>query len=402
MGVPSDAAVPAGDLVKRLDETNSNVAQTRTARRGEATSVGARGMRFHSGGSATFEGGGGIIVRDGGDVVVEDGGSLSAEYPSGRPATKFGPLTLESTGAPDGHGLLVQADDDSDGRDIFRAKYVNGERIVWIGQTPGSDASGAVDEFTADAVQVGIHAHGDELRLQTHHGNPVRIYGGDGVTGAADVRIATFGGGLINIQSDANGDIQALSDDRLWLFADGNLDGEANGNISLLADGTAALGGATGTFLQPASGGVSANVHMDTATGRIRYVVSSERYKTDIQNLDVDPAAVLLLQPRSWLPLPPVQQCPDWLHALHGDDECRSGEPGDQVEGPRHVGFIAEELDGLGLGAFVSRDADGLPDGIHYDRLTAAVIPVLQTQQQQIAALAERLDALEHPPEPEA
>jgi hypothetical protein len=377
MGVPSDAAVPAGDFVKRLDETNSNVAQTRTARRGEATSVGARGMRFHSGGSATFEGGGGIIVRDGGDVVVEDGGSLSAEYPSGRAATKFGPLTLESTGAPDGHGLLVQADDDSNGRDIFRAKYVNSQRIVWIGQTPGSDASGAVDEFTADAAALGLHAHGDELRLQTHAGADLLMY----VNGNANM--------LVDNEWDAN--------------VTGNLDFDMQGtaliqsntSMQLLCEGTAALGGTTGTFLQPASGGVSANVHMDTATGRIRYVVSSERYKTDIQDLPVDTAAVLQMRPRTWQPLPPTQQCPEWLHALHGEDECRSGEAGTPVAGPRHVGFIAEELDAIGLGAFVSRDTEGLPDGIHYDRLTAAVIPVLQAQQQQIAALTARLDALE-------
>lgn len=399
MTIPSDAAIPSGNFVRQIDDVRSDIAQSRTARRGQATSVGAGGSRYHSGGSATFEDGGGVIVRDGGDVVVEDGGSLTAEYPSGRSAAHFGPLILRATGAPDGYGLLVEADDDADEKDIFRAKYSNGERIVLIGQTPGADASGAVDRFTADGGRIGIHSHGDELRIQSHHGHPVRIYGGDGSTGASDVRVATFGGGLINVQSGGGGDIQILSDDRLWLFTAGNLDGQVGGNIAMAATGTAALGGTAGTFLQPASGGVSANVHMDTATGRIRYVSSSARYKTDIADLPVDPDAVLLLRPRSWRPLAPAQQCPDWLHDLHGDEECHSGEPADPVEGPRHVGFIAEELDELGLGAFVSRDADGLPDGIHYDRLTAAVIPVLQAQQRQLDALTARLDALENPPE---
>jgi len=379
MGVPSDAAVPAGDFLKRLDEANAAVAQTRTARRGEATSVGARGMRFHSGGSAVFEGGGGIEVRDAGSVVVKNGGLLSAEYPSGRAATKFGPLTLEATGAADGHGLLVQADDDSDGRDIFRAKYVNGERIVYIGQTPGVDASGAVDEFIADAASLGLHAHGTELRLQTHDGADLKMY--------------------------VNGDVDMIVDNTWDVDVTGNLDFNMQGtaliqsdtSMQLLCEGTAALGGTTGTYLQPQSGGASANLHMDTSTGQIRYVSSSVRYKTAIEDLPVDPAAVLQMRPRSWQPLPPTRQCPDWQHELHGEDECRSGEPGEPLEGPRHVGFIAEELDALGLGAFVSRDAEGLPDGIHYDRLTAAIIPVLQAQQQQITALAERLDALENP-----
>ena len=76
MGVPSDAAVPAGDFVKRLDETNANVAQSRTARRGQATSVGAGGTRYHSGGGFTIEGGGSGRIRDGGSMTVDGGGDI--------------------------------------------------------------------------------------------------------------------------------------------------------------------------------------------------------------------------------------------------------------------------------------------------------------------------------------
>lgn len=399
MGVPSDAAIPAGDFVRRLDETNSNVAQSRTARRGEATSVGARGMRFHSGGSATFEDGGGVIVRDGGDVTVKDGGSLTAEYPSGRSAAHFGPLSLQSTGAPDGHGLLVQADDDGAERDIFRAKYSNGERIVVIGQTTEADASGAVDRFTADGGRVGIHSHSDELRLQSHHGNPVRIYGGDGATGASDVRIATFGGGLINIQSADGGDIQVLSDDRLWLFAAGDLDGDVSGNVTLVADGTAAFGGGGGTFLQPESTGLAANVHM-AADGRVLRVTSSRRYKADIRDATYDTEAVLRLQPRSWLPGSMPASCPDWLHSQHRDGQACPADQEPAQPDPaarRQVGFIAEELDELGLSDFVEYDDQGRPDAIFYDRLTVALVPLLRSQQQQIDTLTERLDAIENP-----
>lgn len=82
MGVPSDAAVPPGDFVRQIVDVRSDVAQTRTARRGEATSVGARGMRFHSGGSATFEDGGGVNVGDGGDIGVT-GGRVYAEDSDG-------------------------------------------------------------------------------------------------------------------------------------------------------------------------------------------------------------------------------------------------------------------------------------------------------------------------------
>jgi hypothetical protein len=391
MGVPSDAAVSPGDFVRQVTDVKSDVAQTRTARRGQATSVGAGGSRYHSGGGITIEGGGSIAVGDGGDIGVQGGGRLFATYPSGARAVQFGELIWSDTGAIAGYGLLVQTDGETETAklDIFRARDFDGDRRVIIGQTPAPE--GAIERFDSYAIGASHHTYGDALQLWSHD----------------------------------NGDIEVLSDDRLWLFSDGNTDMTVGGNwdanvtgtididaqstaliqsntsMQVLCEGDAALGGTTGTFLQPASGGVSANVHMDTATGRVRYVSSSRRFKTDIQDLAVDSDAVLKLRPRSWLPKPAARQCPPWLHEHHGDGEgCRDGEitEAPTAEGPRHVGFIAEELDAAGLGDFVSRDAEGLPDGIHYDRLTAALVPLLQSQQQQIAALSERITALETTP----
>lgn len=375
----SDESAPDGPA--RDTHTDRRVAQqSRTARTAEATTIGRNGM-----------------VVEGGSITVRNGGTISAAYPSGRSAATFGPLIYEDTGLPSGHGLLVQADDDSAGRDIFRAKYENGQRLVYFGQTPGDDASGAVDRFVVDSVAVDIHSHGEDLRIQSHHGGDIRIHGGDNTTQAGDVQIATFQGGLINIQSAGNGDVQVLSDDRLWLFADGNLDGTVNGNITMRADGTAAFGGDGGTFVLPQSGSGTANVRMDTATGQLTYVSSTERVKSDIQDLAVDPGAVLQLRPRTWLPGPTTRQCPDWAHTQHPEGECHAGElidpPPDAV---REVGFVAEELDALGLGDFVEYGVDdGLPMSIRYDRMTAALIPLVQQQQAQITELTERVTALE-------
>lgn len=373
MGLISDAAVSRGDIGREQAEIKRDIEAARSARRAERTSVGAEGMRFHSGG--------GITIADGGDIIVEDGGLISAQYPSGRSAAGFGPLVLEGTDIPDGHGLLVQADDDSQGRDIFRAMYWHGQRYCYIGQNPEDDASGAVEVFVADATRIGLHSHSDELRLQTHHEGPLKIYGGDGSTGASDIAIVTFGGGHIQITADADFDIDAV------------------GHAYTLADGEAALGGGDGTFLQPEENLVdSANVHMDTTTGRITYVSSSsERVKRDIRDLAVDPAAVLGVRARSWLPGATEQQCPPWLHATHASEaDCRAGEPIDPPEdAPRVVGFVAEELDAAGLGDFVVHAADGAASAIRYDRLAAALLPVIQAQQAQIDALAARLDAIE-------
>lgn len=389
MGVPSDAAVPAGDVVRELVQVKSDVAQARTARRGEATSVGTGGMRFHSGGSATFEGGGGVIVRDGGDIGVAEGGRLYATYPSGNEAVKFGHLIFVETGEDSGYGLLVQTDSDDplERQDIFRARLHDGERRVIIGQTPAP--AGAVESFASHTL------------AQSHY---------------------TYGGTYL-IQSTDDGDVNILSDNRLWLFADGNLDADVNGNLDadvggnldidaqgtaliqsnttmqLLCEGQAGLGGTTGTFLTPESGVGTANMRIDTTTGRVTYVASTARVKVDIQDLDVDPSVVLRLRPRSWMPGPTTRQCPEWMHANHKDEsDCSAGQIVDPPEGSvREVGFVAEELDAIGLGDFVEYDADARPASIRYDRLTAALVPLLQQQQAQIDALTQRLDALDTP-----
>lgn len=156
--------------------------------------------------------------------------------------------------------------------------------------------------------------------------------------------------------------------------------------------GTAGFGGVGGTMLIPAGGGPSANVHMDTSSGLIRFVSSTERDKRDITDLDIDPETVLRMRPRSWVHCPAPRPAPEWSAC----DEITGVEP--DPDAPRHVGFVAEELDALGMGLFVARDAEGRPDGIHYDRLTAALIPLLQRQQTQIDQLTARLDALEARP----
>jgi hypothetical protein len=366
----SDASAPDGPA--RETHTDRRVAQqSRTARTAEATSIGE----------------GGIVVK---------GGRIVAEYPSGRGAAIFGPLFREDTGEPYGHGFLVQADDDAQGRDVFIAKYFNGRRLVYIGNDPGEDNAGSADVFVSNSVRTGLHSQGEEMRIQAHHGGPVRIYGGGTGTGASSVTIATFEGGLLKLQTADNGDIEVLSDDRIWFFADGDIDADANGHIRLTADGTAAIGGGAGVFLQPESGAGVANVRMDTTTGRITYVPSTVRAKRDIQDLTVNIDTVLQLRPRTWLPGPGRRHCPEWLHASHTDPEqCCDGKTVEPpADAPREVGFVAEELDELGLGDFVEYDTEGLPASIRYDRLTAALVPLLQRQQGQLDALADKLEQL--------
>lgn len=167
------------------------------------------------------------------------------------------------------------------------------------------------------------------------------------------------------------------------------------GLLRMVSDGEAGFGGNTATYLIPEGGTGTANVRMDTTNGRITWVTSSARTKRDIQDLDVDLNAALALQPRSWLPGTVQRQCPEWAHAEHSDDECHAGECIDpDPDARREVGFIAEELDELGLVDFVEYDAEGLPISIRYDRLTAALIPLAQRQQAQIDALTATVETL--------
>lgn len=193
--------------------------------------------------------------------------------------------------------------------------------------------------------------------------------------------------------------IEILSDEMLWLYGDDEvLISSPNGDVQALATGgQGRFGGTSGTFLAPEAGSGSANMRIDTSSGRITYVTgSSERIKRDIQDLAINPDAVLQIRPRSWLPGPVEQHCPDWVHAQHADEECHAGAVIEPPEGVgRDIGLVAEELDAVGLGDFVEYDEEDRPSAIRYDRLAVALVPVVQRQQAQIDELTARLNALE-------
>lgn len=113
-----DQAKPPGDQAAQIRQLQDEVRALQTARRGEHTSVGEGGTRWHSGGSATFEGGGGVEVRDGGDIEVLDGGelrirsgSLSLFSPSGERLVLFGTIVQ---GGENSRGWIFSFDQGDD------------------------------------------------------------------------------------------------------------------------------------------------------------------------------------------------------------------------------------------------------------------------------------------------
>lgn len=143
-------------------------------------------------------------------------------------------------------------------------------------------------------------------------------------------------------------------------------------------------GSAFGTFIDVnTTTAGSPNAQLDNATNPrvLLQNTSSRRYKLDIEDLHVNPSAVLQLQPRTWRDKAQVDKA-----QAEGRKETR-----------RYAGFIAEEVDDIeGMELFITRDNQtGKIQSVAYDRLSAALISVVKGQQSQIDALSARLDALE-------
>lgn len=105
---------------------------------------------------------------------------------------------------------------------------------------------------------------------------------------------------------------------------------------------------------------------------------SAAKFKKNIRDFEIDPEAVLAMRP-----------------VIYDRKDTVNAETGETKEGRKNeVGLIADEVDELGLTWMVNY-MDGEIDGLRYDLLGVALVPVVQRQAAQIADLSERLAALE-------
>lgn len=109
-------------------------------------------------------------------------------------------------------------------------------------------------------------------------------------------------------------------------------------------------------------------VRIDTSTGDFYIDSSSQRYKKDIQDFEGDFDKIFDAEPKSYV---------------------------DKVSGQREIGYIAEDLNELGLTDLVIYNNEGEPDGLKYDRISLYLVEIIETQQAQIEDLLERVKALE-------
>lgn len=160
---------------------------------------------------------------------------------------------------------------------------------------------------------------------------------------------------------------------------------------SVNASGSLTVGGATqlnGTLRVPDAYGFDITYTRRTAwwgnDGRAGYASSSATKKCAIRPADIDPNAVLTLEPRSFY----------YRREIERRTQMRIDGLGDYVP-KREVGLLAQELDALGLGWLVYYDEGGNAEGIEYSMLTVALLAVARSEHAARLAIETRLTALE-------
>jgi hypothetical protein len=112
----------------------------------------------------------------------------------------------------------------------------------------------------------------------------------------------------------------------------------------------------------------SANMIMTSSSGILQRATSSRRYKNSIENAPYGLAEVMQLRPVTF----------------------KGNNDGDKIFG----GFVAEEIDAVGLTQFVQYDDQNRPDSVGYDRMVSLLTKAIQEQQAMIEDLKSRVTAL--------
>lgn len=111
------------------------------------------------------------------------------------------------------------------------------------------------------------------------------------------------------------------------------------------------------------------NVQYDPTNKRLFFDTSSRRYKRNIKPLEDDFSLILKAQPKTY---------------TRPNDESNTWE----------IGYIAEEMDSLGLKRLVEYNADGTIDGFNYEKMILYVTEVVKNQHADIEKLQAEVAAL--------
>lgn len=292
---------------------------------------------------------GGLTVKDQGNLTVQDGGSVYVQ---------------------DGGAVVIR--DDSGGYvSLLRGRiFVNyrGDDIA------GSISAGLATDGVSPAMWL-IPPTSEPRGNQLESAIVVAGRGEGGYLGGVWIS------SLDQIQLDASGDLFIEAGAAMQIAASSGIviDGGTGGSTVIRAGAGRQLQLDAGAELFLKANGTTtsaANTYISgSGSNVVLYQVSSSiRYKVDVEDHHTDQDALLSVVPKSWRDKAEAEADPDTT--------------------ARYVGFIAEEMDELGLSEFVVYNPDGSPESVAYDRLTVGLLDVVKTQRQQIAWLAERVAQL--------
>lgn len=314
-------------LEGRVRDLERRIRTMETAPRLPNSSIGTGGLIVEDGGNLTVRDGGNVLIEDGGDILLNNGGQIIAVEEDG------GTVRIAD-------GTLYFKYDSSENYGSVRAglDITETRTALWV-RPPWSGASQGNNHFILEGSSAD---NGGNAWLDTD---------GELTLSSGSEMFIESGASIFMDTTSATGDIVMTSARNAFLTA---------ANEVVIDSAT------NNVFITHTTTANAANGYI-TTTGRVLRSTSALKYKQDIEDLVVDKQAVLGLRPRTWR---------DKQQLIENPDSTQ-----------RYVGFIAEELQELGLETFLVYDEAGELDAIAYDRLSAALIVVIQDLHERLLTL---------------
>ena len=334
-----------GTFTGTVDFENVNVTGTQLVNKLGANSISAEMVQGGSFVGKTFEGGlfvGGIIATS---MMASTTGGLHLSTGTGlRAWDSSGKQTFHlspSTGQVRASKSIVVSDDSGD------------RGVHLVPRTAGGDATAIYlsSNGRTDASSAAIIT-----RFDIDGSEPIEIRGGGGSGVYTSGGVYNEGGPL-------------------------STDGDLIGDRDLIVGGWVKARGTPSTSQTP-------NGYFNPTSKVFAYRTSSRRFKKNIVDWNPEAHRVLALRPRQW---------------QHHDPS--NPDLPENNSGTWQVGFIAEEVDDLGLKGLVEYIGDGsggwIPQTVNYERFAAAQQVILKKHEAEIAELRERIALLEQNQEPQ-
>jgi hypothetical protein len=363
--LPSTAQPWARDVQKRIETVESNI-------KANGINNTARDVQLENNYKRIDKTVNDLIVADAAIVIATQQAQDAADDAAAAAATANSAATtannainaITSLGTP-GSSTIVNASN-------IQGGTITGINI--IGNTIKSAASGARVEVSGTSLTV----DGGSGTVATLYGSGSSFFLA-GINGSIDID-----GTGASISSGAN-DI-TVSNTRTTVLGNALFANLVEFTSGINTTGITNNGGISSTGTISTAGGLQRTAYIGGGTttasvndtGTFIRTSSSARYKQDISNAEFDYDAVIALQPK--------------LFRLKEEAELNEN-------AIFYPGFIAEEIAGTALDAFVSYqpmpDGTKRPDGVRYAELTAALVSAVKHQDGIIKSLTARIEALE-------